>query len=68
MSFFEPSRRKVGEKTTIGGLAPKALKKLKGARFTLPAESTVVTQAIGRGTTTPTSARRPDDVRMKQHQ
>ena len=41
VSFFEPSRRSVGEKTTIGGLAPKALKKLNGARFTTPAGETV---------------------------
>jgi hypothetical protein len=56
VSFFEPSRRKVGEKTTTGGLAPKALKKLKGARLTRPRASIVVTQAIGRGVTTPTRA------------
>ena len=56
VSFFDPSRRLVGEKTTTGGLAPKALKKLNGARFTRPAASTVVTQAIGRGVTIPTRA------------
>ena len=56
MSFFEPSRRSVGEKTTTGGLAPKALKKLNGARLTRPSRSIVVTQAIGRGVTTPTRA------------
>ena len=44
-----PSRRRVGEKTTTGGLAPNALKKLNGARLTRPSASTVVTQAIGRG-------------------
>ena len=49
VSFLEPSRRRVGEKTTTGGLAPKALKKLNGARLTRPSASTVVTQAIGRG-------------------
>src|SRR5205823_6386761 len=55
VSFFVPSRRSVGEKTTTGGLAPKALKKLNGAKFTTPAGESVVTQAIGRGVTTPTS-------------
>src|SRR5205085_10480069 len=48
---------RVGEKTTTGGLAPKALKKLNGARLTRPSTSTLVTQAMGRGVTTPTSRR-----------
>src|SRR5262249_15427534 len=55
VSFLDPSRRRVGEKTTTGGFDPNALKKLNGARLTRPAGSTVVTHAIGRGVTTPTS-------------
>ena len=43
------SRSSTGENTTTGGLAPNALKKLKGARFTRPSPSTVVTQAIRSG-------------------
>ena len=57
VSFFEPSRRETGEKTTAGGLAPKALKKLNGARLMRPCASTVVAQAIGRGVTTSVSKR-----------
>jgi hypothetical protein len=45
------SRLSVGEKTTTGGLAPKTLKKLKGAKLITPVEDNVVTQAIGRGAT-----------------
>src|SRR3954470_17813258 len=56
VSFLDPSRRLVGEKTTTGGLAPKALKKLNGARLRRPAGSRLVTQAIGRGVTTSTKA------------
>ena len=44
--FSTPSAR-------IGGSADRQLKKLKGAAFTRPAPSTVVTSAIGRGTTAP---------------
>src|SRR5436190_869083 len=55
VSFFVASRRSVGEKTTTGGLAPKALKKLKGAKLITPPGERVVTQAIGRGVTSPTS-------------
>lgn len=36
VSFFVASRFKVGEKATIGGLAPKTLKKLNGARLITP--------------------------------
>jgi hypothetical protein len=36
-------------RATHGGWDPSTLKKLKGAAFTTPAESMVVTQAIGRG-------------------
>ena len=52
--LLENCRFNVGEKTTMGGLAPNALKKLNGARFTMPPGETVVTQAIGRGVTTDT--------------
>lgn len=41
------------EKTTIGGFELKALKKLYGARLSLPFSSTVLTKAIGRGETAP---------------
>jgi hypothetical protein len=37
----------------IGGFALKTLKKLKGDRFTLPAESIVLAKAIGLGVTAP---------------
>jgi hypothetical protein len=42
--------------TTTGGTELTALKKLKGAAFTRPASSTVVTRAIGRGTTVLTNS------------
>ena len=42
-----------GEKIKIGGLEPKQLKKLKGARFGLPSASIVHANAIGRGATEP---------------
>jgi hypothetical protein len=41
--------------TTSGGSSEKTLKKLNGAALTLPFSSSVVTSAIGRGTTTPHS-------------
>ncbi len=41
--------RLAGEKIKIGGLAPKALKKLKGDKFGFPSASTVLAKAIGRG-------------------
>jgi len=50
-SFLDPSRRVVGEKTRTDGLAPKALKKEKGARLGTPAGERVETQALGRGVT-----------------
>ena len=58
MDYAGPDRRRgtaarVGEKTTIGGFAPKALKKLNGARLMTPPDDSVVTHAIGRGLTTP---------------
>jgi hypothetical protein len=39
------------EKTTIGGLDENALKKLYGARFSIPFSSKVLTKAIGLGAT-----------------
>jgi hypothetical protein len=39
------------ENTTDTGFAPPALKKLNGARFTLPSGAQVLTHAIGRGAT-----------------
>ena len=39
-----------------GGSSEKTLKKLNGAALTLPFSSSVVTSAIGRGTTTPHSS------------
>jgi len=40
---------RAGEKTTMGGWLPKALKKLNGARLGWPFLSTVLANAIGRG-------------------
>ena len=40
-----------GAKATQGGESPMALKKLKGARLTMPSGLRLVTQPIGRGTT-----------------
>ena len=42
-------------KASIGGFGETNVKVLNGARFT-PAAESVVTQAIGRGTTTPVSS------------
>jgi hypothetical protein len=42
--------------TRRGGSSEKTLKKLNGAALTLPFSSSVVTSAIGRGTTTPHSS------------
>jgi hypothetical protein len=44
---------RAGEKTKIGGFAPKQLKKLNGLRFTFPSLSIVLAKAIGRGATAP---------------
>jgi hypothetical protein len=41
--------RLAGEKINIGGLELKTLKKLKGDKFGLPFESTVLAKAIGLG-------------------
>ena len=48
-----PRTRLAGEKIKIGGLALKTLKKLTGLRFTLPALSTVLANAIGLGAIEP---------------
>ena len=40
-------------KASIGGFGETNVKVLNGARFTPPAADSVVTQATGRGTTTP---------------
>ena len=40
----------------IGGTAETKVKALKGARLILPLGARVVTQAIGRGTSTPVSS------------
>ncbi len=45
--------RRAGEKTSVGGLEPKALKKLKGERFGFPFLSMVLANAIGLGATAP---------------
>jgi len=42
-----------GEKMSVVGLIPKALKKLKGARFGFPLLSIVLAKAIGRGAIDP---------------
>ncbi len=41
---------------SIGGLFETKVNALNGARFTLPVADSVVTQAIGRGTTMPVSS------------
>jgi hypothetical protein len=41
--------RLAGEKATVGGLAPKALKKENGAKLLTPSLLTVDTKAIGLG-------------------
>jgi hypothetical protein len=38
---------------TMGGLEPKALKKLKGLKFIFPSLSTVLAKAMGLGAITP---------------
>src|SRR5208283_4390676 len=51
-SFSPPSTcRPLAQYITIGGCSWIALKKLNGARFRMPAASTVEIQPIGRGTT-----------------
>jgi hypothetical protein len=49
VSFFDPSGRLTGEKTTLGGAAVTPLKKLYGARLRCPEFEMVETHAIGRG-------------------
>lgn len=44
---------RAGENMAMGGFAEKTLKNEKGERFSLPSESTVLTQAIGLGATLP---------------
>jgi hypothetical protein len=44
----------MGAKHITGGFALAAVKKLKGARFRIPAALNVETNAIGRGTIAPT--------------
>ena len=45
--------RRLGAKATIGGLAPKALKKENGERVLIPSVDSVETSAIGRGAMPP---------------
>jgi len=45
----------LGAKATVGGLEPKALKKLKGDRFRTPSALMVLASAMGRGATPPQS-------------
>ncbi len=52
--FVRPDR--AGEKTKIGGLALKTLKKLKGAKLATPFSSMVEANAIGRGPTEPSKS------------
>src|SRR5215470_20117514 len=49
--------RHTGQNSTTGGSPHTALKKLNGARLLTPAADVVETNAIGRGTTEPTSRR-----------
>ena len=57
VSFGVPSSRSAGASTAIGGSTPMTLKKENGAALTRPAASTVVTSAMGLGTTSPASRR-----------
>ena len=45
--------RRAGENTSVAGLLPKTLKKLKGERLGLPSLSTVLAKHMGRGATAP---------------
>ena len=56
MSFTVPSSRALTPMATIGGSWVSTLKKLYGAALTFPFGLSVVTKAIGRGTTTLTSS------------
>ncbi len=51
VSLMRPSGRLLTANMTIGGSSAKTLKKLNGAALTVPVGPTVVTQAIGRGST-----------------
>src|SRR3974390_3392444 len=51
VSLAVPSSRSPGAKAQMGGFAPRRLKKLNGAAFTLPSALMLVTSAIGRGVT-----------------
>ena len=51
VSFTRPSGRLVAANMTSGGSSANTLKKLNGAAFTAPVGPSVVTQAIGRGST-----------------
>src|SRR5699024_8540626 len=54
VSLLEPLRKlSTQEKITIGGCALKRLKKLKGAKFTIPLASKELTNAIGLGVIAP---------------
>ena len=54
VSFNDASLPRLeGEKATIGGLAPNALKKENGVRLGIPSEEIVDTSAIGLGPTPP---------------
>jgi len=53
VSLWLPSRRNSTPSARIAGSADRQLKKLNGAALARPAASTVVTSAIGRGTTAP---------------
>jgi len=46
---------RAGLNTSMGGLEPNTLKKLKGARLGLPSESTVEAKHMGRGDTLPSN-------------
>src|SRR5271163_1554376 len=56
VSFTSRSAGFDGQNNTAGGLLQIPLKKLKGARFVTPAALIVLTQAIGRGATDPSSS------------
>src|SRR4051812_50114303 len=51
VSFGRPSERRLAANMQSGGSSQNTLKKLKGAALTTPDGPTVVTHAIGRGST-----------------
>ena len=55
VSFLRPLGPLLMLRASDGGLAPPAMKKLNGAKLATPFEPSVLTNAIGLGTTAPAS-------------